>query len=97
MCPGDDFTTTFTVVPSTDVVVSIPDFARGPAEVDSTGFNFANGIPLTISSGSGLTSAVVTLTYNPALITLTGATTPLTGYTVSGFSASNTEAGVVAG
>jgi hypothetical protein len=81
-------TTTFsyTVAAPTVPVVSIPDFARGPGQVDASGFNFTNGIPLTISNGSGLTSAHVVLTYNPALFnvpTSNGVTTPLAGYSIS--------------
>ena len=70
--PGHNYTTTFTVAPSSAVVVAIPDFARGPGQavnVPATG----SGLPLTISDGTGVTSISLTLTYNPSLLTITGA------------------------
>ena len=57
------------------VTVSIPDFARGPDSADSIniGNNTSNGIPVSLSNGSGVTSGSVTVTYNPSLLTVTGA------------------------
>ena len=62
--PGDAYTTTFIVAPSSAVVVGIPDFARGPGQsvnVPATG----NGLPLTINNGTGVTSISLTVAYNP--------------------------------
>src|SRR5262245_32589170 len=70
---GDDYTTPFTVAPSSAVVVSLPDFTRGPGQtvtVPST--SVSAGIPLRLSNGNGVTSLNLTLTYNPALLNLTG-------------------------
>jgi hypothetical protein len=79
----------YAVSAPTTPVVGVPDFARGPGQVDAAGFHFANGIPLTISNGSGLTTATVTITYNPADLQVSGVTTPLAGYAVSGLTINN--------
>jgi autotransporter-associated beta strand protein len=84
------YQTSYTVASSTAPVVSMFDFARGPGEVDGVGYIYHNGMPLTISNGLNLTSAAVTINYNPALWQPTGATTALTGYSVTGFTANNT-------
>jgi hypothetical protein len=84
-------TTTFAypVSAPTNPVVGIPDFARGPGMVDTAGFHFANGIPLTITNGSGLTTFTTTITYNPADFNVSGVTTPLSGYSISGLTIDN--------
>jgi autotransporter-associated beta strand protein len=84
---------------SSAAAVSLPSFARGPAQVDSAANPFASGIPLSISNGSALTSAQVSITYDPQLLSVTGATTPLSGYSISnlvitGNSTTNTTATV---
>ena len=71
--PGDNETTTFTVAPSSARIVAIPDFARGPGQAVNVPAATGNGLPLTISDGTGVTSISLTLTYNPALLTITGA------------------------
>ena len=70
--PGDNYTTTFTVAPSSARVVAIPDFARGPGQpvnVPAT----AAGLPLTISDGTGVTRIALTIAYDPTLLAITGA------------------------
>ena len=66
---------TVTSPPPAAVVVSIPDFARGPDGADTINLpnNSSNGIPLQVSNGSGLTAATFTVTYNPALLNVIGA------------------------
>src|SRR5262249_50695380 len=62
-----NYTTTFTVAASTAVVVSLPDFARGPdsAHAINVPNNSANGIPIALSNGAGVTSGTFTLQYDP--------------------------------
>lgn len=69
---GDDYTTTFTVAPSSALVVSVPDFVRGPGQPVDVGGR--PGLPLRLSDGAGATSVSLTLLYNPALLQITGAT-----------------------
>jgi subtilisin-like proprotein convertase family protein len=66
---GDPYTNSFTVLPSSAVVVSLPDFARGPGQpvrIPAIGA----GLPLALSDGSGVQDVVLTLYYNPDLLTL---------------------------
>ena len=84
------YQTSYTVSSTSTPVVSVPDFARGPGEVDATGFPFASGLPVGITNGSGLTTATVTMTYNPADFNVSAVTTPLTGYSISGLTINNT-------
>ncbi len=80
---GANYVTTFVVSPSTALVVGVPAFARGPtgptAPIVLPNNTLSNasvlGIPLNISNGSGVTSVDLTLTYNPALLTISGVTT----------------------
>jgi hypothetical protein len=70
--PGDDYVATFTVSPSAALVVSVPDFARGPGQrVDVPADR--TGLPLHLSNGSNVIRVSLTLHYDPALLTLTGA------------------------
>ncbi len=74
--PGTNYTTTFVVASTPSVVLSIPDFARGPDS--TTTINVPNtaslGIPITLTNATGVTSVTFNLTYNPALLVLN--TTP---------------------
>jgi PKD repeat protein len=68
--PGDDHVSVFTVDPSSAVVVSVPDFARGPGQavdVPASG----SGIPIRLNDGNGVESIDLTLTYDPSLLTVT--------------------------
>jgi hypothetical protein len=76
----DNYTTTFTTSNSSKEVLSIPDFARGPdgANTVKVPNDSAKGIPVTLANvpaASGATDVVFTLTYNPTLLTPTGAGT----------------------
>lgn len=68
---GDNYGTIFTVNPSSDVIVSIPDFARAPGQGVSIPAS-DGGIPVTVSNGAGVTSVNLTLRYNPALFDIIG-------------------------
>jgi hypothetical protein len=72
-----DFTTTFTVNASAnhDDVVWVPSTADGPGQpLSAPGMNQADiGYPLYLKDSTGtVTSVLVTLNYNPALLTVTG-------------------------
>jgi murein DD-endopeptidase MepM/ murein hydrolase activator NlpD len=73
---GDTYTTTFTVTAPAGVVVTVPDFARGPdaADVINVPNNSSNGIPIALSNGSGVTDAAFVLNYDATLLTITGGT-----------------------
>jgi hypothetical protein len=70
---GVNYTASFTVASSTARVLSIPDFARGPGQPVVIPAATGTGLPLTISDGTNVTSINLTLTYNPTLLTITGA------------------------
>ena len=87
-----DYSTTFTVNnPASALVVSLPDFARGPGQtVNVPNVCSSNGIPLQVynhgASTASVTSIQMNLAYNPALLTITGgsvATGLPTGATVT--------------
>jgi surface-anchored protein len=69
---GDNYVGTFTVSPSAAVVVSVPDFARGPGQAVNVPAT-ATGLPLRLSDGNGVTAVNLTLVYNPDLLTITAA------------------------
>jgi hypothetical protein len=76
----DNHTTTFTTANSSKETLSIPDFARGPDGANNIKVpnDSAKGIPVTLANvpvASGATDVVFTLTYNPTLLTPTGAGT----------------------
>ncbi len=68
-----DYTTTFTVDPPISVVVSLPDFTRGPSQPVNVPVS-ATGLPLTLSDADSVSTVELTVHYNPALLTVTGAT-----------------------
>jgi uncharacterized repeat protein (TIGR03803 family) len=74
-----DYTNTFVINAGAvhDDVVWVPDVAEGPGQtLNAPGANQAGGgYPIYLSDSTGLvTSALVTLNYNPALLTVTGVT-----------------------
>jgi autotransporter-associated beta strand protein len=77
--PGGDYTTTLTVDAAEPVVVSLPDFTRGPGQpVDVPPVEVADGddtagLPLYLSEAAGVTSVTLDIQYDPALLTITGA------------------------
>ncbi|HUG67973.1 MAG TPA: cadherin domain-containing protein, partial [Pirellulaceae bacterium] len=75
--PGGDFNFTFSVT-AHPLVVSLPDFARGPlqsVQVPAMGSGVAlpAGLPIQLSDADGVTSLTVRVVYDPALLTITGA------------------------
>ncbi len=73
---GDDFSSTFTLAPNSEstVTLSVPDFARGFGQAVNLPADTTLGIPVTMSRGVGITSATFAVQYDPALLTITGAT-----------------------
>ncbi len=71
---GNNYVTTFTVASTPSLVLSIPDFARGPDSAanillpNATG----SGIPITLTGAANLTAATFSLTVNPALLNISG-------------------------
>lgn len=59
------------------VTVSTANFARGPQQSVNLPASSAEGIPISLSDAAGITSASFDLYYDPALLTITGATVPL--------------------
>jgi hypothetical protein len=75
-----NYTTSFTTANSSKEALSIPDFARGPDSANTIKVpnDFAKGIPVMLANvpaASGVTDVIFTLTYNPTLLTPTGAGT----------------------
>jgi VCBS repeat-containing protein len=73
--PGGNFVTTFTVGSAQQLVVGLPDFARGPTQpvnVPATGSGTAlpTGLPIQFSNAVGITSFTMTLNYNPAMLNI---------------------------
>jgi hypothetical protein len=74
--PGRDFTTTFTVAVASRDIVWIPDIADGPGQpLEAPGNNqFGGGYPVYLDAPTAtVTSVQLTLNYNPALLTVGGA------------------------
>src|SRR6188768_4064107 len=67
---GDNYVGAFTMNPLAGITVGISDFARGPGQVVQVAAP-SNGIPISISNGSGVTSVDFTLRYDSSLLTIT--------------------------
>jgi hypothetical protein len=70
--PGDNYVSQFTVAPSTNRVVSLPGFARGPGQFVTIPVT-NSGIPLTINEGTNALSVSLTVQYDTNLLKITGA------------------------
>jgi uncharacterized repeat protein (TIGR03803 family) len=78
--PGHDFTTTFTVAAANDDVLWVPGSADGPGQaLEAPGDNQSGGgYPLYLDTSPAVpptTAVQATLTYNPALLTVTPTST----------------------
>jgi hypothetical protein len=78
--PGTNYTTTFTTsFNASDVGLTIGSFARGPAQLVSLVVPLSSpsiyypGLPIQLTDGNSATAAGFTLTYNTALLNVTGA------------------------
>lgn len=74
--PGGDFSTTFNLeAPSpATVVLSVDDFVRAHDQLVNVPASMVTGIPVRISNAQGVKSATFTLTYDPTLLDISGAT-----------------------
>jgi hypothetical protein len=72
---------TVTSLPADDVVVRIPDFARGSGQPVNVPRNTDAGIPITLSTGQDVSQVVVELAYDPTLLNVTGFSTAIAGAT----------------
>ncbi len=72
--PGNNYVTTFTVAATPSVVLSIPDFARGPNSTANILLpnNTGSGIPITLTGAANLIDITFNLTFNPALLNISG-------------------------
>ena len=66
---GDDYTTTFTAGPGAAATLSLPDFVRGPAQTVHVPAAHG-GLPLMLNDADGVQTIEVTLSYDPALLTI---------------------------
>lgn len=75
-----DYVATFTInAPlSNAVILSIPDFARGFSQTVNVP-NTSTGLPIIISNANNIGGVDVTVNYDPALLTITGISTPIAG------------------
>jgi hypothetical protein len=73
---GDDFNSSFTVPePAANAVtVGIPDIVRGPGQEVNLPADDTTGIPVTISEGTNVRAIDVRISFDPALLNITGAT-----------------------
>ncbi len=73
---GDDFVATFPVAAAAPnaVTVGLPDFVRGPGQTVNLPADTSDGIPLSLSDGSGVRSVSLQISYNAALLEITAAT-----------------------
>jgi hypothetical protein len=78
---GGDYVTTFANPPQ-QVVVSLPDFTRGPGQavdvppvevIEVPDDDVTPGLPVRLSDADGIQSVVLTVTYDPGLLEITAA------------------------
>jgi len=70
---GGDFVFAFTVNETGPIVVSLPDFARGPSQTVNVPAAEVGGagIPIQLDDGAGVESVDMTFTYDPDLLAVT--------------------------
>ncbi len=80
-----DYITTFTVASraSNTLTISVPDFARGFSQTVNLPNSVTSGLPVVLSNGNNVSGVDFVLNYNPALLSITGFTSTITGATVS--------------
>lgn len=74
--PGDNYQAMIVSGPTAPqtVQVGVPDFARGFGQVVNVPATSSAGLPITVSNAVGVGSVAFTLRYDPALLTISGAT-----------------------
>jgi len=78
---GDDYANTFAVTagPADEVLVSIPDFARGYGQTVNLPNESSSGLPVTLSTGQNVTGVDFDLLFDSTLLSITGFSTALAG------------------
>jgi RHS repeat-associated protein len=81
--PGSNYVATFSVT-APSVVLGVPDFARGPNSVSNIEIpnDGGTGIPITLSGASNVTSVTFQLSFNPALLNISGVLNGSAGFFV---------------
>ena len=78
---GNDFVERVTVQASTVPLLTLPSFSRGPGQSvhvpETLNGRSHVGLPIRLSQTAGVESVDVTLTYDPTLLTVTGASLPV--------------------
>jgi hypothetical protein len=74
--PGGQFEESFVVAPpaANAVTISLPDFIRGPGQAVNFPADVGAGLPVSVSEGTGVRSIDFQISYDPALLEITGAT-----------------------
>ena len=82
---GDNFSSPVTVTApqAGTVTVGVGDFVRGAGQTVNLPTTSTNGIPITLSTGLNVAGTSFTLSYDPALLTITGGTSPIPGVSIS--------------
>jgi hypothetical protein len=73
--PGGDFVISFVVGATPSIIVGMPDFARGPSQqinvpAVGSGQSPLPDLPIQFSNADGITSLVMTITYDPTLLSV---------------------------
>jgi len=82
---GDDYSANFSVPsrPPAEVLISVPDFARGPDQAVNLPTENSPGIPLTLSMGLDVTRVDFDVLFQPTLLTIHGFTCTIAGASVA--------------
>jgi len=72
--PGGDFTTSFSVVRASEVVVALADIVRGPGQAVGApaGAGSAAGLPVHLSDAAGVRRFVADIRFDPSLLAVDG-------------------------
>ena len=71
---GSNYAMTFSPPAATGPTISVPDFARGPNQSVIVPNATGTGLPVRISDGTGVTTVMMVITYDPTLLTINGVT-----------------------
>ncbi len=82
---GDNYVRQFTVgaIANDTIIVSVGDFVRGFGQAVNLPASSTSGIPITLNTGVNVAGASFTLKYDPALLSISGGTTPIAGASIS--------------
>jgi hypothetical protein len=70
---GDDFTSSYSVAATTGVVVSLPNFVRGPGQEVHVPAEMELGVPISVSDSAAIRSAQISLRYDPTILNISAA------------------------